>query len=294
MANEQFRQVHMAAENGFVVQRALPIAPLRPRRRVRIRAVRQAPLGELEVVVLDGDVQVPAGAGSVAAHVEHLPLWIGPVLRAAEAARMLVDGLEKPQDLAVEVDVVDDLPVIRLGASIEQQLDERITLRMRGPALFAFTDRADERRVTAVAGHEIRVGIRAVIQERSSDRDGVVRDCLQREAREAEIGGVAPSLSPQSRLTRSPSPPPRCAPSPGSPFARVAQPGRPPAPVDRVEVATDDRGVEVGTRRCRDDDQGAASPCAARERDPIRRARDDRGRRCRGTARRASAGGVAS
>src|SRR6516164_7688368 len=100
---------------------------------------------------------------------------------------MLINRLEKPEDSAVEMDVVDNLLIIGLGASIEQQLNERITLRVRRSALFAFADGADERRVLAVAGHEMHVGIRAVVQQRPTDRDGVIGDRLPREAREAEI-----------------------------------------------------------------------------------------------------------
>ena len=58
---------------------------------------------------------------------------------------MFVSQLEKPLDFAVEVNVVDDLMVIRMCASIEQQSDERITLRMGRPAFFALADDADER-----------------------------------------------------------------------------------------------------------------------------------------------------
>ena len=76
---------------------------------------------------------------------------------------MFVDQLEKPQDLAIEVNVVDDLLVVRVGALFEKEPHERVSLLMRGPAFFALADRASERRVRASAGHEIHVGIRAMV-----------------------------------------------------------------------------------------------------------------------------------
>lgn len=85
----------------------------------------------------------------------------------------------RTQDLAVEMDVVCDL-VVRVGATFRKEPHERVSLLMGGPALFAFADRAGERRVPAVADREIDVGIRATVQERACDRHGVLSDRRQR------------------------------------------------------------------------------------------------------------------
>lgn len=74
------------------------------------------------------------------------------------------------------MDVVGDLLVVRVGAPFEKEPHERVSLLMRRPALFAFADRAGERRVPAVAGHEMDVGIRATVQECACDCDGVFSD----------------------------------------------------------------------------------------------------------------------
>ena len=67
VAGEQLRELHVAAEHGLVVERALPVAAFGSRRGVGIRAVREAPPGELDVVVFDGHVQIPARSRSVSA-----------------------------------------------------------------------------------------------------------------------------------------------------------------------------------------------------------------------------------
>ena len=252
VADEQFRDALVPADHGLVVERALAIAPLRPWCRVRIGAMRQAPLGQLHVVVLDGDVQEPPRAGSITAGVEHLPFRIGPVRRSARAERVLVNQFEKPQDLAVEVDVVDDLLVVRVGASFKKEPHERVSLLMRAPALLTLADRAGERRVVAVAGHEIRVGVRAMVQEGTCDRHGVFSHRRQRQAGEAYVGERLPAL--------------RAPVSPGQiPFASAAgsirgglavPPGRPAwvgreSAMHRVEIAADDSRVEVRGRECR-------------------------------------------
>src|SRR5438105_7957281 len=62
------------------------------------------------------------------------------------------------------------------------------------PALFTLSDGADERRIAAVAGHEVRVGVGARVEQRMCDRDGIVVRRRQREPREAEIQERLPSF----------------------------------------------------------------------------------------------------
>ena len=211
--------------------------------------MRQAPLGQLHVVVLDGGVQEPSRARPIAAGVEHLPFRIGPVRGPARSERVLVDQLEKPEDLAVEMDVVDDLSVVRVGAPLEKEPHQRITLLMRGPALFAFPDRAGERRVPAAAGHEIHVGIGAMVQECARDRDGVPGDRRQRQPREGQVrerlpAFQAPVFPGQIQFaTRASSLGTRFAVPPGRP-TRVGREGA----IHRVEIAADDSRIEVRGR----------------------------------------------
>src|SRR4029453_17503685 len=97
----------MVAASCLLVERAPPIPAFRTRRRVWIRAVRQAPLGELPIVVFHGDVEKPPRSESVATHVDHRPVRICPVALPAGAMRMVVDLLEEPAGLAAGVDEVD-------------------------------------------------------------------------------------------------------------------------------------------------------------------------------------------
>ena len=85
------------------------------------------------------------------------------------------------------MDVVDDLPVVGLGAALQQQARQLITARMRRTAFLAFADGADQRGVTAVAGHEVCVRICAMIEQEARDRDRIVVGLGKRQAREAEI-----------------------------------------------------------------------------------------------------------
>jgi hypothetical protein len=244
---EHVGHVHMAAIDRLVVQRALPIAAAGPRRGVRIRVVREAPLGQLDIVVLDRDVQIPAGARPVAALIEHHPLGILPVFRASDPEAVRVDRLKEPQRAAVEVDVVANLHVVRFGAAVEQQADERIEPRMPGAALFALADDADERRVLAAPGHEVRVGICAVIEQGRGNRDGIVGDALHRQPREAEIRQWLPALRAPVTFDEV-----VLAARIGPLRVGIAVAARRPARIvcqrtrDRPEIAADDGCVEVG------------------------------------------------
>ncbi len=186
------------------------------------------PPGERQVIVAHGDVEHPSRAGTVATHAEHRPVGIVPVGLAAELHSVLVDHLQEPQHAAVESRVVDDLDVVRLRAALEQESHECVALRMRRPVLFAFADDADERRVDAAAGHEVRVRIGAVVQQRPRDGDRVVAGRGERNAREAEIEQRVPPF--------------------GAAFLGCGL-----GPVGErlhhtVDVAADDRGVEAVAR----------------------------------------------
>ena len=87
----------------------------------------------------------------------------------------------------MKVDVVDDLAVVGLCAALEQQARQFIAVRMRRTAFLAFADDADQRGVTAIAGHEVCVGVCAMIEQQARDRDGIVVGLRERQAGEAEI-----------------------------------------------------------------------------------------------------------
>src|SRR5258705_12735200 len=120
MPREQISHFGEAVAHSFLVESALRESPISRRRRVWIRTVREYPLGQLEIVFLDRDLQMPPRAGTVVPHVEHRPLRVVPVGSLTESQRRLVHQLQVPEDVAVKVDVVDHLLVIRLGAALKE------------------------------------------------------------------------------------------------------------------------------------------------------------------------------
>src|SRR5678816_3669366 len=100
---------------------------------------------------------------------------------------VLVEHLEKPEDVPVKVNVVEDLDVVRICSAIEQEAHELVALRMRRTIFLAFADDSRHRRIAAVAGHEVRVGVGAVVEQQTRDLDGVPLDRRRRQPREAQI-----------------------------------------------------------------------------------------------------------
>src|SRR5262249_9432131 len=92
------------------------------------------------------------------------------------------------------MDVVNDLHVVRLRSPFEQQTGERVSLRMGRTVLLAFTNHSYERRVTAVARHEVSIGIRAIIQQLARNGDRVVCGRWRKQPRKAEIQQRLPLL----------------------------------------------------------------------------------------------------
>ena len=86
VSNEQLRKLRTASHHRFIVERTSRAVAMRGRWDIRARAVRQAPLGEREIAVLDGHLQVPACTRPVSPHVEHPPLRVFPVRATAMLA----------------------------------------------------------------------------------------------------------------------------------------------------------------------------------------------------------------
>src|SRR5205809_7547298 len=104
-----------------------------------------------------------------------------------------MDELEKPENVSMEVNVVEHLNVVWLRASSEKQLRQRTALLVRRPMFFPFSNDAHERRVTASARHGIGFRTWAVIQQQARDGAGLVRNCRAPQSREAHRPTRAPS-----------------------------------------------------------------------------------------------------
>src|SRR3954453_12096207 len=65
---------------------------------------------------------------------------------------------------------------------------------MRRTIFFSFADHASKRCVTAIAGHEVRIWIGAMIEQEARDGDGVVIDLGKRQPGEAQIEERLPSF----------------------------------------------------------------------------------------------------
>ena len=94
--------------------------------------------------------------------------------RALALLRARVDELQPPEHVAAEVRVVEHLGVERLRPALEQQLEERLALGLARRLLLALAGRADERGVRDVAGRVGVVRVRAAVEQRPRDRDGVL------------------------------------------------------------------------------------------------------------------------
>ena len=156
--------------------------------------MREDPFRHRDVVVAHRRAEQPARAGAVVTHVEHRPLGVGPVRLPAQLCGARVRQLQEPQHVALEVRVVEHLDVVGLGTALQQQLGEGVAPLMRRPALLAFSNDADQRRVAAVPRHEIGVGIRAAVEQQARDRDGVVGHRGQRQTREAQVEEGIPAF----------------------------------------------------------------------------------------------------
>ena len=124
-----------------------------------------------------------------------------------------------------------------------------------------------------------------MVEQRARDRDGVLGDRRQRQPREAQVGERLPALRAPVSLGQIP-----FASHAGS-FGRglavlAASPslGRPRARDSRRRDRRRRQLCRSSRSRFPDGEPGGASPCARHGRDRIPRARDGRGRRCRGRA----------
>ena len=143
--DQELRDIRMAVPKRVLVQTPLRQPPIVRGRRVRVRAVREQPLGELHVAALvDGDPQQEPRARAVAAHVEHRPVRIVPIGLAARLHGLRVRQLEPPEHVAAEVRVVENLDVVRAGAAFEQEPVQRLALRMRRRVLLSLTGHAGQ------------------------------------------------------------------------------------------------------------------------------------------------------
>ena len=66
----------------------------------------------------------------------------------------------------MEMSVVEELCVVRIGATVQQQTRKFVSLRMRRSIVFAFSRNSAKRRITmrSLADFEVIVRIRAVIE----------------------------------------------------------------------------------------------------------------------------------
>ena len=71
--------------------------------------------------MLKRDLEMPARSGAVVSHAELRPLGVLPIGLPAEDHRAVVHEFEIPEHVTSEVNVVDDLDVVRLGAAVEEK-----------------------------------------------------------------------------------------------------------------------------------------------------------------------------
>ena len=105
------------------------------------------------------------------------------LVRARSSMRVLVDELEPPEHVAAEMRVVEDLDVERLGAALEQQLEQLRRVRLPRRILLAFAGDADEDGVPGVAGHVEVVRVGAVVEQQPRDWQtpfSMVGGCVKR------------------------------------------------------------------------------------------------------------------
>ena len=183
VAGQQFGNFRVPQAHCMFVQAALrkPWVPFR--RCVRIRAMHQTPLCQFEIVFLHRDAEMPARSRAVASLIEHVPFRIVPIGAAPGLHGELVHQFHPPQDFSVKVDVVDHLPVVGLGAALQQQAHQLVAVWMRRTVLLAFADHADQGSIPAVAGHEVSVRICAAIEQQA-------RDCTALFVRPAPAAGA--------------------------------------------------------------------------------------------------------
>ena len=192
VAGKQLRHLGTTLEQRELIQRVARQPRVARRRRVRIGAVRQQPVGEAQIPLFHRDLEQKPRARSVAAHVEHRPAGLLPRLAARGADRVLVHQLEPPQHLAAEMRVVKNLDVERVGATFEQQLEQRGGIRLSRRILLPFAGGADQRAVARVAGHVKVVGVGAVIEQQPRDRQRVGDSARMGETRVGQVQDRGP------------------------------------------------------------------------------------------------------
>ena len=175
-----------------------------------------------------------------------------------------MDELEPPQHAAIEVQVVDDLVVVGIGAAPQEQPGQRLTRGVRGPVLLALAHHPHEGGVAAVAGREIGVGIGAGVEQRRRDGHRIGLGRGQRQPGVAQVEQWLPPLGAQVAV--------EVAALPHAAAARPRLPGAPPGQVgllrqrlhDGVEVAADDLGLEGGAGQVREaiEQPERSVPCA--------------------------------
>jgi hypothetical protein len=185
--HQQCRDLRAAGDDRVLIHAALRKARIASRRRIGVGPVLEDPSCQRDVVLLDRDPQQEAGPAAVAAHVEHRPVGNRPIGGPTGLHRVRVGSLEPPQHVAAEVGVVKDLDIERVGAALEQQRIEIVATRMGQRVLLAFSGDAGQCRVHRVAGHVIRVGVGAAIEQCGRHLERSIAEGRDRQSRVAEI-----------------------------------------------------------------------------------------------------------
>src|SRR5689334_21893396 len=103
MSYQQLCKLHHPRASCLLEQRTLGKASVTCGLGIRARAMFETPLRELQVVVLESQIQIPARARPITAHVQHAPLRIVPVPLPPNIERALVDQFEKPDDITARI-----------------------------------------------------------------------------------------------------------------------------------------------------------------------------------------------
>lgn len=194
MSLQQAGYVDRTPAHRLLVESALGKSAVPGRGGVGVCAMGEEPLGQLEVVVLDRDLKVPASPVPIVSHVEHWPIGVAPIVLPPGFYGELVHELHEPEDVSAKVDVVDDLHVMGLSASLKQQTRQGVALGMRRPVFLAFANNSDQTGISTVTGHEERIGIRPMIQQQASDARGILCGRKDGQASEAQIQERFPSF----------------------------------------------------------------------------------------------------
>jgi hypothetical protein len=118
--------------------------------RSRIDALHRAQVGSRhggiarapDVPLLHRSFEQKPRARSVGPHVEHRPVGVIPRRAVRRPNSVFVDQLEPPEDVAAEMRVVEHLDVEGRGAPLEEQLEQRLGVRLPRRILLALASNA--------------------------------------------------------------------------------------------------------------------------------------------------------